>query len=119
MTSLTDILTTAQNLVRAVNELGQTYVATRGTKRSDSLSNTAGTLVTTGQGRLCWASVTAASGATAGTIYDSASAASLVNPIASIPFALGALEKNVPFVNGLVVVLPSTVTAVVTYSGGT
>lgn len=115
--SLTDILTTAQSLVRSLNELGQTYLSTVGTKRSDALTNST-TLVTTGQGRLCRISVSATSGSTAGTVYDSPSSGSLVNAIATVPFALGSVEANVPFVNGLVVVVPPGVTAVVTYSGG-
>lgn len=115
MASPADLLTAAQNIVTALNQLGQTFLKVYGTQKSASLTNTAGALVTSGSGRLVSVSVTVASGAVLGTVYDSSSATSLINPIATIPFAVGVTSIGVPFSNGIVVVLPSTITAVLVY----
>ena len=110
-----DFMTAAKNIVTALNQLGQTYMASIGTQTSVSLTNTAGTLISTGQGRLISVSVTATSGAVRGTIYDSSSAARLVNPIASINHTLGVQIFDSPYNNGLVIVLPVGITGVVVY----
>jgi len=115
MASPTDLFGADQNIVTALNQLGQTFARIYGTQRSQSLSNTAGTLIVSGPGRLVKVSVTSASGSTVGTIYDSSAASSLLNPVATINFAVGVQEFGVPFVNGLVIVLPATITAIVVY----
>lgn len=116
MNPMTDILTAAKSLVTAVNQLGQTLLKISGTLRSDPITNTTGILLTAGQGRLVLASVTAASGSTPVLIYDSNVATILTNLIAIVNFATGIQQLNIPFTTGLVVVAPSTVTVVLTYS---
>ena len=115
MASITEIFTAAQNIVTALNQLGQTFLSVNGTRKSATITNTTGTLIVSGQGRLVSVVVTDASGSTQGSVYDSSNASSLVNKIAAINHTIGRQEFGVPFSNGLVIVLPSTVTAVVVY----
>jgi len=82
MATLTDLQTTAQLLVQAVNGLSQTYKQVQGLAGLPAISAT--TLVQAGAGRVCSVSVTTAGSAT-GLIYDSGLATSLVRPIYEIP----------------------------------
>lgn len=101
MSSLTDILTAAKNLVQAVNSVGQFIARGQGNLTSTTITGT--TLICTGNGYLVSASVTVA-GSTPGHIYNSsttgaAAAANMlmtINPsegtgvvLAGIPFSLG------------------------------
>ncbi|MDE2105633.1 MAG: hypothetical protein KGL39_50870, partial [Patescibacteria group bacterium] len=56
MASLSDILTTAKNVVTAINNVSQTYLNVNGTKRVAKISTT--TVVSTAQGRLATLSIT-------------------------------------------------------------
>ena len=116
MNPLTDILTTAKGLVQAVNQLGQTLMKLKGVLRSDPVSNTTGLLVASGSGRLVSASVTVASGSTVASIYDTNVVTALNNLIVSVLPTVGVQQLNIPFTTGLVIVCPSTVTLVLTYS---
>jgi len=58
MSSLSDILTAAKNVVTSVNQLGLTYLRVQGAVRSTTM--TTATLVTSGQGRLASVSVVVA-----------------------------------------------------------
>lgn len=115
MSSLSDILTAAKNVVTAINGIGQTYLKVQGARRSDTL--TATSLVSTGQGRLASISVVVA-GSAAGTIYDSSASGSLTNALATIGNTAGVTFVNLPYNNGLVVVPGTGMTVVVTYSEG-
>ena len=115
MSSLSDILTAAKNVVTAINGIGQTYLKVQGSNRSDTLNSTA--LVSTGQGRLASISVIVA-GSTDGMIYDSSATGSLTSPLAVIDNLVGVNFANLPYNNGLVVVPGTGMTVVVTYSEG-
>jgi hypothetical protein len=115
MASLSDILTTAKNLVTSVNQLGRTYLSVNGIARSATL--TATTLVTTGQGRIASVSVSVA-GSSACTIYDSNNASSLTSRLAAVTNAIGVTVINMPYDNGLVVVPGTGMTVVISYSEG-
>ena len=116
MASLSDILTTAKNLVTSVNQLGRTYLSINGTTRSATLTTT--TLVSKGQGRLASISVVVA-GSTACVVYDSNAAASPTSPLASVTSnAIGVAVINMPYNNGLVVVPGTGMTVVISYSEG-
>lgn len=114
-----DFLTTAKNLVTAVNQLGQTYLSVMGNKRSAIIAPTVATLVTAGTGRIVNVSVMGASITTIGTIYDCSTISTLTNPIGTIKMSADVYNWNIPFVNGLVVVPGAGMTVVVSYSGGT
>jgi hypothetical protein len=116
MSSLTDILTAAKNIVTAINGLGQTYLKVQGVNRSTTI--TANTLVSSGQGRLASVSVIASSGSIDGHVYDSNVLGSLTNELAIIDHTLGVRVMNLPYNNGLVVAPGSGMTVVVTYSEG-
>jgi len=115
MSSLSDILTAAKNVVTAINGIGQTYLKVQGARRSDTL--TATSLVSAGQGRLASISVVVA-GSADGMIYDSSASGALVNALAVIDSAAGVTFANLPYNNGLVVVPGTGMTVVVTYSEG-
>lgn len=115
MASLSDILTTAKNLVTSVNQLGRTYLSINGTTRSATLTTT--TLVNRGQGRLASISVVVA-GSSACVVYDSNAAASLTSSLAAVTNAIGVTVVNMPYNNGLVVVPGTGMTVVISYSEG-
>jgi len=113
MASLSDILTTAKNVVTAINGVAQNYINVQGAQNSGSL--TSATLVKLGQGRVAVVSVTTA-GSAVGHIYDTNSAASTSAPVYVIPNTVGAVFVNMPVGIGLVVA-PGTGQAVtVSYS---
>lgn len=113
MTSISDILTAAKNLVTAVNGLGQTHLSVVGSKISSSI--TAATLIQSGQGRVARVSVVVA-GSAAGSIYDASSSAATTDKIASIPNTLGVIEINLPVNNGIVVAPGTGQTVAISYS---
>jgi hypothetical protein len=115
MASLSDILTTAKNLVTSVNQLGRTYLSVNGVTRSATLTTT--TLVTSGQGRLASISVVVA-GSTNCVVYDSNNASSLTSGLAAVANAVGVTVINMPYNNGLVVVPGTGMTVVISYSEG-
>lgn len=115
MSSLSDILTAAKNVVTSVNQLGLTYLKVQGATRS--ITMTSSTLVVSGQGRIASVSVIVA-GSTACVIYDSNNAASTTSAIAAVTNAIGVTVINMPYNNGLVVVPGTGMTVVITYSDG-
>ena len=115
MSSLSDILTAAKNIVTAINGVGQTYLKVQGAVRSNTLTTT--TLVSSGQGRLASVGVVVAGSADA-VIYDSNAASSLTNTLAVVDNVLGVTVINMPYNNGLVVVPGTGMTLVVSYSEG-
>jgi hypothetical protein len=100
MASLTDILTASQNVVRAISNLGTTFLQVQGDKVSNNIS--AVRQVSSGQGRLVRVSVIDA-GSAAGFAYDASSVNDLSAPIMSIPKAVGIIDVNIPTNNGIVI----------------
>jgi hypothetical protein len=113
MASLDDMLTTAKNVVTAINGLAQTYLAVNGSRISSDLS--AATLVKTGSGRVAVVSVIVA-GSSDGTIYDTNSVSSTSNPVFKISNTVGVTFVNLPVVNGIVIVPGTGQTVSVSYS---
>ena len=116
--SPTDILTALKNAVTALSQLGQTILNVNGQQRSSTVATTAATLVVSGQGRLCKVAVIAGSGSNTGAIYDSAATGTLTNQMCLIPTVPGVYDINIPFTNGIVMVLGTSMTANCTYSMG-
>lgn len=100
MAGLSDILTTAQNIVTAINGLAQTYLNVQGAKNSPNIS--AATLVKSGPGRIAQVSVTTA-GSAVGAIYDANASAATTNKLYDIPMTVGVFVVNFPTSYGLVV----------------
>lgn len=100
MASLTDILTTAQNLVQAVNNVASTYLNVQGAKNYPEIA--AATLVKSGPGRVANVVVLTA-GSGVGAIYDAQTAASTTNQIFVIPMSVGVTVLNMPVTYGIVV----------------
>ena len=141
MSSPTDMLTTAKNIVTAINGLAQNvadlttsstnvvtalgtlnttiaaqtaaFLAINGTAAVNTI-NTA-TLVRTGAGRLVIVSITTA-GSTNGVIYDSTSTGSPTHPIWAIPNTIGIVHVNIPVTTGIVVVPGTGQVVTVSYS---
>lgn len=113
MASLSDILTTAKNVVTAINGVAQTYLNVQGVKNSGNLS--AATLVQLGSGRVAMVSVTVA-GSAVGHIYDTNSASSTSNPVYVIPNTVGTVFVNMPVGIGLVVAPGTGQSVTVSYS---
>jgi hypothetical protein len=113
MASLADMLTTAKNIVTALNQLGQTYLQVQGTQQINGI--TTPTLVQSGQGRLCRVIVTVA-GSGDGAIYDAASSSLTTGKVFLVPKDHGIYEVNLPINNGIVVAPGSGQTISVSYS---
>ena len=113
MASLDDMLTTAKNVVTAINGLAQTYLAVNGARISPDI--TSATLVRTGAGRVAMISIVVG-GSTTGTIYDTNNASLTNNPIFTIPDTPGIMFVNLPVVNGIVVTPGTGQTVSISYS---
>lgn len=112
-TSFGDILSTAKNIVVAINGLAQTYLNVNGVSNAAGL--TATTLVKTTSGRLCTVSVIV-SGAAVGKIYDASSASVTTNPVYTIPTAVGVYVVNLGMLYGVVVAPGTGQTVTIGYS---
>ena len=114
MPGLTDILTTAQNLVQAVNGVGQALARGQGNITSATVTGT--TQICTGGGYLVNVSV-AVAGTTVGKIYNSATtgAAAAENLLATAPNTLGVVPLGEAFTLGLVITPGSGQSLNVTY----
>ncbi len=113
MSSLSDILTTAKNIVTAISQLGQTYLSIEGSQITTDI--TSATLVLSGQGRIARVSVVVA-GSGAGSIYDASSASATTGKLWTIPTTVGVTEINLPVNNGIVVAPGSGQTVAISYS---
>lgn len=113
MASLTDILTTAQNLVQAINGLAQAYLNVQGQKRAAAITGSA-VLLNTGFGRLASVSVTTAG--SAGAAYDANVAGATTNLLYVIPATVGVFVVNMPYTYGLVVAPGSSQVVTVSFS---
>ena len=113
MSSLTDILTTAKNIVTAINGLGQVYLGVQGNQVSNAISTAR--VVSTGQGRVAQIAVITA-GSTVGAAYDATVASATTNQIASIPNTVGIIVVNIPTNNGIVIAPGTGQVITVSYS---
>lgn len=113
MSSLSDILTAAKNVVTSVNQLGQTYLAVEGAQQMADI--TAATQVMTGQGRLARVVIVDA-GSAAGAIYDSSSTSTTTGKLWTLPTTAGITVLNLPINNGIVVAPGTGQRIVVSYS---
>ena len=113
MSSLSDILTAAKNIVTAVNGLGQTYLQVSGAKVSVQISTA--TLLSVGQGRLVRVIVTTA-GSAAGSIYDASVSTATTPKIFVIANTLGVTEVSIPVNNGIVIAPGTGQVVTVSYS---
>lgn len=113
MSSLTDILTASQNIVRALSNLGTTFLQVQGNQVVNGINAT--TLVSTGQGRLARISVTTA-GTTVGVAYDATATGITTLPIVTIPNTVGVIDVNIPTNNGIVIAPGTGQVITVSYS---
>ncbi len=111
--SLSDLLTTAKNLVDAVNNLTQTYTHIQGNNAQEGIS--AATLLETGPGRVCTIIVTTA-GSTVGAIYDANLQTATTNLIWNIPNTVGITVLNIPTKYGIVIAPGTSQVCTVSYS---
>ena len=100
MASLTDILTASQNIVRALSNLGTTFLQVQGDKVANGIA--AAAQVSTGQGRLARVSVIIA-GSVEGEAYDANTLYDTSSPIMVIPNTVGIIDVNIPTNNGIVI----------------
>jgi hypothetical protein len=100
MSSLSDILTAAKNIVTAINGAAQTYLNVQGAQ--DAVNISSATLVKSGAGRVAVISVTTA-GTTTGSVYDANSSAATTGKIYVIPNTVGVVFVNMPVSLGIVV----------------
>lgn len=112
MASLSDILTTAKNVVTAINGVSQTYLAVQGNQIYPDI--TTATLLKRGSGRVAMVSIIV--GGANGFIYDAPVATATTNPIYVIPNTVGVIFVNLPVVNGIVVAPGAGQTVSVSYS---
>jgi hypothetical protein len=99
--SLSDVLTTLQNAVKAINGLAQNYLNVQGISNFAGL--TAATVVKASSGRIARISVVVA-GSAAGAVYDGAALGATTKPLYVIPNTVGIVEVNLATNVGLLVV---------------
>lgn len=100
MTSLSDILTAAKNIVTALNQMGQTFMEVEGQSVASGIAST--TIVKSGQGRIARISVVAA-GTETGMVYDADRTSDTSSPIFLIPMLEGVTVINMPVDSGIIV----------------
>lgn len=100
MASLSDILTSAQNVVQAINGLAQTYLTVQGGINKADIS--VATLLKSESGRVATVVVTTA-GSAPGAVYDGKLATVTTNKLFDIPNTTGIYVVNMPANYGIVV----------------
>jgi hypothetical protein len=115
VSSLSDVITVAKNINSAITSLASTYLSVQGLQSFPALPPATTTLVKSSAGRLCVVSVTTA-GSAVGTIYDSASTATLTRPIYIIPNTVGVYVVNIPTSYGIAVATGAGQVVTVSYS---
>lgn len=113
MSSLSDILTAAKNVVTAINNVAQTYINVQGARVATGI--TAATVVSTGPGRVATVS-SVIGGSVEGYVYDSTSTAVTTAPLCVIHKTEGVYVINLPVVNGIVVAPGTGQTVTISYS---
>lgn len=99
MASMSDILTTAQNIAQAINGVAQTYLSVQGAKNQADIATA--TLVKSSAGRVATIVVTTAGAV--GSVYDANLATLTTNKIYTIPNVVGSYTVNMPTSYGIVV----------------
>ena len=113
-TALSDLLTTAKNLVTGIATLAQNYLNVQGAINAPAISTA--TLVKAAPGRVAVVSVTTASSWGAGYIYDSNSTLITSRPVYTIPPTVGVVFVNLPMSHGIYVVPGTGQVVTVSYS---
>lgn len=113
MSSMSDILTAAKNIVTALNQLGQTYLQVEGSALVSDI--TVPTVIKDGQGRIARISVVVG-GSTAGSVYDANAVGATTGKLLSIPTTVGLAEVNLPVNTGILIVPGTGQTIAVCYS---
>jgi hypothetical protein len=113
MRSISDILSSSQNIATALSNIAQTYLNAIGVR--SKLDITATTLVYSTAGRIATVVVTVA-GSSTGAIYDSNNASITTGKVFVIPNTVGITVLNFPVTNGIVVVPGTGQTVSVSYS---
>lgn len=113
MSSLSDILTAAKNVVTAINNVAQTYVNVQGARVAAGI--TASTVVSTAPGRVATVSIVVG-GSAVGYIYDANATGVTTAPLYAIPTTAGVVMLNLPVVNGIVVAPGTGQTVTISYS---
>jgi hypothetical protein len=113
MASLSDILTTAKNVVTAINNLSQTYLGVQGITNQADIS--VETLVKNAPGRVCSVMVSVA-GSAPGAVYDANSATAMRPSLFVIPNTVGIYVVNMPADYGIVVDPGTGQTVTISYS---
>lgn len=99
-TSLSDLLTSSQNIVKAINNATETYAKINGRQIAAGIN--AATVVSTAAGRLATLSIVTG-GTVAGVIYDATSTTDTTSPLYAIPTTPGIVYINLPVTKGIVV----------------
>lgn len=113
MASLTDILTSAQNIATAIGSALQGYLNVQGVQNSANIQAT--TLVKSSAGRVAMVSILTG-GSASGTIYDTNTVTSVIRPVFTIPNTPGVIFVNMPTSYGILVVPGSGQAVTVSYS---
>lgn len=111
--SISDILTTLKNLVVAVNNLTQTYLAING--QLVVTGTAAAALLKSSAGRVATVSVTTA-GSAVGHVYDSNQLGASARTLYIIPNTVGVYVVNLPTSFGILVVPGTGQVVAVSYS---
>lgn len=111
--SLSDILTTAQNMVVAINNLATTYLDVQGTTNVADIATP--TVIKSVPGRLVRVSVTA-TGNVSGALYDNTVANMTARTLYVIPITVGIEEVNLPAKYGITVIPGDGQVVTVSYS---
>ncbi len=113
MATLGDILTAAQNIVKAINGATDAYLSVNGKSSYENISAPA--LISTTSGRVSFTSVTTA-GSTSGVIYDSNTLTNTTRPIAVIGNTVGVNMVNIPVDYGILIHPGTGMVLTVSYS---
>jgi hypothetical protein len=113
MRSVSDVLSSAQNIATGLSAISQAILNIAGVRNSLSIS--ASTLVYSKPGRIATVIVTTA-GSAAGAIYDSNTTSVTTDKVFVIPNTVGVTVLNFPITNGIVVVPGTGQVVAVSYS---
>lgn len=100
MASISDILSSSQNIVKALSNLGTTFLQVQGNQVETGISTA--TVVSGKQGRLVRIAVVTA-GSASGVAYDATATGVTTSPVVAIPNTVGIIDVNMPVDNGIVI----------------
>jgi len=113
MRSVSDVLSSAQNIATGLSAVSQAILNITGVRNAVDISTT--TLVFPNPGRVCTVIVTTA-GSAVGAIYDSNTTSVTTGKVFVIPNTVGVTVLNFPITNGIVVVPGTGQVVAVSYS---